>query len=208
MAIEQTRITFLRHGQPEGEGCARGKTDFALTEKGFEQMLQAATHAPVAQQIITSPLVRCARFAKAKAAEWQVDCLQDASWQEYDFGEWDGLSWQTIEQQDGETLRAFFSNPWQVTPKGAESMATFDQRIEGAWQRLLAQYRGQSVMVVTHAGVMKQLMSLLLQIPKEGAFWQRIYLPYAALMSVAITHDEQGQDWIQVQWPDLAANLK
>ena len=81
-----TTIELLRHGQPTDSDCMRGKTDVSLSQAGWEQMQQALDRQPESISgidcIITSPLVRCAAFARqfGQQAEKPVKVIEQ--WQE------------------------------------------------------------------------------------------------------------------------------
>ena len=56
-------IDLIRHGEPEGGRRYRGATDDPLTAAGWRQM-EAAVAGLSWQRIYSSPLVRCADFAR------------------------------------------------------------------------------------------------------------------------------------------------
>ena len=57
------KLSLLRHGEPVGGRIYRGNQDDPLTEKGWQQMLDA-TQNQSWDLIITSPLLRCQSFAQ------------------------------------------------------------------------------------------------------------------------------------------------
>ncbi len=73
---------------------------------------------------------------------------------EINFGEWEGLSWEQIEQRDaiyaGQWLAAF---PRLPAPRG-ERFQAFEARVVAALDRLMAGDHGP-IAVVTHAGVLR-----------------------------------------------------
>lgn len=196
-----TRVDILRHGLPDGHGCLRGHTDFAITAQGLAQMERAVKGLIDVEQVVTSPLKRCSEFAQRFATQHTLPCQQNAHWMEMDFGDWDGQSHQSLWQQHSESLSEYWNNPWLSTPHGGESVREFDSRIQQVWQALLNEYMGQKVLLVTHAGVMKQLVRILLEMPENARYLQRIELPYAARYRVTIFTDHNGEHWPQIQWP-------
>lgn len=196
-----TRIDILRHGLPEGDGCLRGHTDFPITAKGLEQMLVAVDGLVDVEQVLSSPLQRCSDFAKQFANQFSLPIEQLADWKEMNFGRWDGQSRDSLWQTERELLSEYWQNPWLSNPHGGESLREFDGRIQRAWQDVLNSYQGKRVLLVTHAGVMKQLLRILLDIPESANYLQRIDLPYAARYRVTVYRDENGVHWPQIQWP-------
>lgn len=199
--IITTRIDILRHGLPEGDGCLRGHTDFPITSKGLEQMLAAVEGLNDVQQVVSSPLRRCSEFAEQFARQFSLPIEQFAHWKEMNFGCWDGLDRNELWLAHGEVISKYWENPWLFNPHGGESLQAFDHRIDNAWQDLLSRYTGKRVLLVTHAGVMKQLIRILLELPETPTYLQRVDLPYAARYRVTVHHDENGVVWPQIQWP-------
>ncbi|PSW20138.1 histidine phosphatase family protein [Photobacterium sanctipauli] len=194
-----TRIDILRHGLPEGDGCLRGSTDFTITDVGLEQMNQSVSGLDDIEQVVTSPLHRCQYFASTFSARYALPIQNDPQWQELDFGQWDGQDKQALWQEHGEQLTRFWENPWLFTPHGGESLVEFDRRIQQAWQSLIDTYNGKRILLVTHSGVMKQLLRQLLSMPEDATYLQRIDLPYAARYRVTVYTDESGKHWPQLQ---------
>ena len=202
MAVKHTRIDILRHGLPEGDGCLRGHTDFAITPTGLTQMAAAIADLKQVDVVVTSSLKRCSEFAELVAEEFSVLLERDDSWKEMNFGDWDGKTEDQLWQEQGKVIERYWQDPWgEETPHGGETLTEFDIRIEQAWQALLEQHQGKQVLLVTHAGVMRQLLRILLEMPKNTTYIKRIQLPYAARYRVTVCHDENGMDWPQIQWP-------
>ena len=196
-----TRVDFLRHGLPDGHGCLRGHTDFVITETGMMQMEQAVLGLDDIETVISSPLQRCSHFAQSFAEKCRQPLSLNPQWMEMNFGDWDGQSHQSLWDKHGSTLAKYWENPWLGNPHGGESLEAFDTRIAEAWQCLLSEQLGKRLLVVTHAGVMKQLLRLLLELPQNANYLHRIELPYAARYRVTVFTDQQGQHWPQIQWP-------
>ncbi len=197
-----TRIDILRHGLPEGDGCLRGHTDFPITAEGLEQMHAAVYGLLDVEQVLSSPLQRCHNFAKQFASQRSLPIEQYPDWKEMNFGRWDGQSRDSLWQTERELLSGYWKKPWQSPPPhGGESLHEFDRRVHRAWQEMLVRYQGKRILLVTHGGVMKQLLRILLDMPETASYLQRIDLPYAARYRVTVYRDENGEYWPQVQWP-------
>ncbi len=63
-----TTIDLLRHGQTQADDILRGRIDVPLSDNGYQQMQNRVAPfidtAPPWQQLITSPLQRCRKFAQ------------------------------------------------------------------------------------------------------------------------------------------------
>lgn len=198
-----TKIKILRHGQPEGEGCFRGHTDFLLTELGFEQMISATSQLNDIEVVVSSPLIRCAKFARYFSRNKAVTYSEDKIWKELDFGDWDGREKSEIWEHEQSLLTKFWSEPWNVTPPNGESLDCYDQRINLAWHSILEEHKGKNILLVTHGGVIKQLIRQILEIPKSEVYLQRMAIPYAALINISVYCDDEGRLWPQIEWPQL-----
>ncbi|WP_413110260.1 histidine phosphatase family protein [Thaumasiovibrio sp. DFM-14] len=198
-----TRIEMLRHGLPEGEHCFRGRTEFALTEQGMQQMQNAVAELDSVDTVITSPRVRCRHFAQEFASDHGVELIQDSGFQELNFGAWDGKEKQAVWESDQQRLMAFWENPWQTTPPNGESLHDFDQRISEAWQCLLDVHQGKTVLLVTHGGVIKQVLRQILDMPRNGAYLQRLNIAYGSRVTISVYRDENNKLWPEVIWPSV-----
>ncbi|MGF1692197.1 histidine phosphatase family protein [Photobacterium kagoshimensis] len=196
-----TQVDVLRHGLPEGDGCLRGHTDFAITPTGLEQMHQAIADIASVDQIVSSPLQRCSDFARGLSSLMSAPLGLDEQWKELNFGVWDGQPHKTLWQTYQQELDMFWRDPWQHTPHQGETLPEFDLRVIQAWQRLLSEHKGKKILLVTHAGVMRQLLRHILEMPQTARYLQRLQLPYAARYRITIFHDENNEDWPQLHWP-------
>lgn len=196
-----TYIDLLRHGLPEGEDCFRGHTDFALTEQGFQQMRSAIKESQHYDLIITSPLQRCQRFATYLAKLRSLPLVENRDFMEINFGHWDGKSKQEVWDNEEQNLTQFWSSPWEYTPPNGEPLDSYDSRIEQAWNEVLRKHKGKRILLVTHGGVIKQILRQLLGMPKDAAYLQRLAFPYGSRVSLSIYHDDLGKLWPTVHWP-------
>jgi len=197
--MTSTRIKLLRHGQPEGEGCFRGHTDFPLTQRGFKQMHMATRHLNDIDIVVSSPLIRCAAFATRYCQTNAVEFYQDDAWKELNFGHWDGREKSEIWESEPSVLTQFWGNPWETKPPNGENLENYDQRISYAWSALLERHKGKHILLVTHGGVIKQLIRQNLELPKTATYLQRLVIPYAALINLTVYHDEDGTLWPQLE---------
>jgi alpha-ribazole phosphatase len=214
--MQPTFIDVMRHGEPEGvcpEGgtILRGRTDHALTDKGWlpayqraEQLLNDGNEWDV---IISSPLIRCAHFAKALITEKLMshpDCLIDARWREIDYGDWDGLSTAKIWQDSPELMEKMWQNPMGFCAPKGEAVTDFSMRIEQAWSDLLMQHQGKRILLVCHGGVMRLLLKQLLLLAPEAM--NRFAIPYAAVSRFRIDHST-SEEGPALTWPSLVTHL-
>jgi ribonuclease H / adenosylcobalamin/alpha-ribazole phosphatase len=157
-----TRLLLLRHGQTELSVQRRysGRGNPALTEVGWQQADAAARY--VAQRggisaVVTSPLQRCYDTATTAAKALGLDLTTDDDLIETDFGAWEGLTFGEAAERDPELHRQWLRDT-STEPPGGESFDHVSQRVRQARDRIVAQYGGTTVLVVSHVTPIKMLL--------------------------------------------------
>lgn len=198
-----TKVYFLRHGELEQQNVLAGRSDFKLSKKGAQQLEDAVVGLCDITTVTSSPLKRCKLFAQQLASTRQLPLYIESAIAEYDFGDWDGQSYEMLWQQSSSpTIGDFWQNPWQVTPPNGESMSKFYSRVETWWQQFLTVISTQNTgphLVITHAGVIKQLLAILCQLPRESSISQNVFsIPYAGCVCIDVYIDDQGEAWPKI----------
>lgn len=179
----QTTVDFLRHGEAAGGSYYRGSTDDLLTPRGWEQM-RSTVSGRGWDQIISSPLHRCNDFAQTIHSQKSTPVQIEPSWQEIHFGNWEG---KTASQINSDELMRFYQDPIKYTPTNGEHFSTFITRVDLAWKDLLKTHQGKHILVITHAGVIRCLFSLLLNLPVENIF--KLQIDHASITRFNYFHD-------------------
>ena len=173
-----TRIELLRHGETEQGGGFRGSLDDALTLRGWQQMREAVGAAGPWDVLISSPLQRCAAFARELAGQCDLPLHLEPDLRELHFGEWEGRSAAELMEGSAEALGLFWADPYGFTPPGGEPLLQFEARVLAAVDRLRQRFAGQRVLVICHAGVMRLLLARARGLPRER------------LLEVVVAHGE------------------
>ncbi len=160
-------LDLLRHGEPQGGRLYRGNQDDALTGKGWQQMLDS-TQSKTWDFIATSPLVRCADFAKHLSDTQNTPYQIFNELEELGFGDWQGKSASEIGQT---TVDQFKTNPVDNRPPNAEKLVDFQARVLSVFKPIIQnKQQRQSTLIVAHAGVIRVIKSYLSQSPIEKMF--------------------------------------
>ncbi len=184
-----TVLDFIRHGEPEGGRLYRGAAiDDPLSEKGWRQMWQAVGENCVWDQLVSSPLQRCHAFALALGEKHGLPVSVEQDFREVGFGSWEGRSPMAIQQQAPEEYAAFYADPVNNRPPGAEDLLDFGRRVARAMEHTASTHAGKRVLVVAHAGVIRAALGHVLQAPP--AAWYRAKVDNAGLSRFA--RDEKG----------------
>lgn len=163
-------VDLIRHGEPVGGRYYRGQRDDPLSEKGWGQMWDAVAGRGPWDWILSSPLQRCADFARALAEQTDVTVRFDDRLKEVAFGDWEGYTRDQLRDKDPEGFRRFFEDPVVNRPAGAEPLQVFYERVAGAWEDLAARGAGVRGLVVAHAGVIRAILCHVLQLPLPGMY--------------------------------------
>ncbi len=141
--MTETVIDLIRHGEPAGGRRYRGHNiDDPLTEKGWSQMWNAVGEYAAWQQIITSPLQRCQRFAHELGERHGINVIVEPRFKEVGFGAWEGLGHDEVKIDRTDEYHAFLKDPVNQRPHDAEPLDDFIQRVGLAYEETLERYRG------------------------------------------------------------------
>lgn len=178
-----TRMLLLRHGQTELSVQRRysGRGNPELTALGREQAANAARYLASRggiAAVVSSPLGRAKETAAAAADALGVPLTVDDDLIETDFGKWEGLTFSEASERDPE-LHAQWLSDTSVTPPEGESFDTVHHRVRRARNRIIAEYGGATVLVVSHVTPIKTLLRLALDAGPSLLY--RLHLDLASL---------------------------
>jgi broad specificity phosphatase PhoE/ribonuclease HI len=171
-----TMIYLIRHGEtvltPMRKFSGIGPLDPALTEKGLAQAELLATEVIKLKPevLIASPLQRTRQTADAIAKATGLEIIFDELWFELSFGNWDGLAIEEVKEKYPDDYRNWLNSASHAPGGSGESFEQASVRIDEALEKLLAQYPGQRVLVVTHNGVIKTAARLAVGAPLQTVF--------------------------------------
>ncbi|NDE68730.1 MAG: bifunctional RNase H/acid phosphatase, partial [Microbacteriaceae bacterium] len=160
-----TTVILVRHGRTAltetHKLSGRGGEDPQLSELGREDARKVALEiAKVGNSsvfaklvppsaIISSPIARTRETAKVIADQLGLSVSTEDDIAEIAFGEWDGHTNQEVAARWPEQYNAWRGDV-QIAPPGGESLEEFDVRVQRGRDRILEQYEGQTVVVVSH----------------------------------------------------------
>jgi alpha-ribazole phosphatase len=186
-----TIVDLLRHGEMEGNSVYRGVTDDILTDHGWQQMVNALENRKSWDILYTSPLQSCCEFAELIASEDDTNIEISESFQETDFGLWEGLSPDEIMKEDADLLKKWWKYPTKVSPPEGEDFHDFQARVLSSFKQMIADNKGKRILLVTHSGVIRLILMHILSMPEEAFF--RINVDYASLTKIHYFHDDEGE---------------
>jgi probable phosphoglycerate mutase len=175
-------VVLLRHGQTEWsrDGRHTGRSDIPLTDAGREEARLAgnALRGRHFGRVLVSPLQRARDTAALAGLDGSGVRLDDALL-EWDYGEYEGLTWVEIQQRrPGWSL-------WRDGCPGGEMPDDVGRRVDP----LVAELgdAGEDVAVVAHGHLLRVLASRFVERPTEhGA---HLALSTAAICVLGFEHD-------------------
>jgi alpha-ribazole phosphatase len=169
------QLYLVRHGVTElnEKQVYQGWTDTALTEKGKAQCeaVRWKLRDVRFDAVVSSPLQRTLHSARIISG-FSAECIRTYEFlREFNFGVWEGLSYGEAERQYPREWQAWCAD-WQDygLPQG-ESFTGFYQRVKSGFAQLLPAYRGQTVLLVGHAGPLRVIAGALLKMHPED-YWR------------------------------------
>jgi alpha-ribazole phosphatase len=180
--MKASSIDLLRHGKTVAGSAYIGSSDVALVDLGWQQMRESVEQALCKDQqwdvILSSPLVRCADFARNLADELNIPLAIESQLREYHFGDWEQMTALEVMDKYPGKLEVFWQDPLANPPSQGENLAEFSKRIDCAILNVHKQYADQRVLIICHGGVMRYLLSA-----KEQ-------LPISAMLSFSVEHGQ------------------
>jgi broad specificity phosphatase PhoE len=177
-------VYLMRHGEPEGGVRYRGATDDPLSAEGRAQMEHAVASCDAFDGIVTSPLRRCADFAKSLAERSGTPLTIEPGLREMHFGEWEGQTPQALMAACPELLRQFWADPLAHPPPGAEPLDAFRSRVISAWRAQLGALDGRRSLLIVHGGTVRVILAYLGRLSARELMC--LTVPYASVHRVTV----------------------
>ncbi len=209
-----TRLFLVRHGETMANRDYRyiGIKDEPLSTLGqtqAEQLAEALSVFPIAA-VYSSPLQRTYDTAVPIAARHKLEVQRVDDLRECDFGTWEGATRAEIiarSPENARRLREWEQDP-TVPPPGGESFEALRQRVCAVVESLAQAHPDQTIVLVTHVGPIKVLLSTALGAPLTSAF--RIFLDPATISvvdwrdaahaTVRLVNSHAHFGWNQARW--------
>ena len=171
-----TFIYFVRHGEtvltPQRKFSGTGALDPELMQDGLDQAELVAKECAKlgAEVLIASPLNRTRQTAEAISRSTGLEIIFDEVWFELSFGSWDGKAIEEVREEEPDNYQAWINSSSYAPPGGGESYDQASVRIEEALEKLVAEYPGKKIIVVTHNGIVKTAAKLAVGGPNDAVF--------------------------------------
>jgi alpha-ribazole phosphatase len=150
-------------------------------------------HSDVALVLLSSPLLRCATVAAAMAGDFGCAHSVDERLKEMNFGSWEQQRWDAI---DRALLDEWAANFDHARAHGGESVAQFVARVQSWLDAFGLTRECTPAYVVTHAGVIRVIASLVLGVSVERSTQWSLDMSGV----VWLRRDDERHVWSLVRW--------
>jgi probable phosphoglycerate mutase len=199
-----TRICLVRHGETDWNAGDRlqGSIDVELNALGREQASAAARRLAGEDfvAIYSSDLARARQTAEIIAASGHsasTSPLLLAEFRERCYGVFEGLTRSEARRLHADDYAAVERrDPQFQPPGGGESLEQLSARVVGALQRVADAHRGESLLIVTHGGVLDVINRFIRGLPFAAA--RDFHIPNAGINRLTV----DGAGWRIECWAD------
>ena len=172
-------VYLIRHTTPQVEkGVIYGQLDLDVGGDFQEESDQIIQQLPSHfDACYSSPLQRCAKLAFKLCPSFFVD----ERLVEYNFGDWEGQTWDNIDQRQ---LNQWMENYASIAPPNGETALEMRTRLIEFWNELIAKPYS-SVAIITHAGAIRMLYTILHSLEIQQAF--DLDMAYSTIFKITTT---------------------
>ncbi len=157
-----SKLILVRHGETTWniEMRYQGQTDISLTANGIEQagkVAQRLADEKIAA-VYSSDLSRAFVTAAQIAAVHGLDVLTRRDLREISFGDWEGMTYDSLDLDGVGTGNRLFSHPAEIEIPGGETFFEVQQRMMEALRELAQRHEGQTVVIVSHGAAIRTVL--------------------------------------------------
>ena len=171
------KIFIIRHGQTSGNSALKyfGITDVELNEEGINQagLISKRLEKENIYRIYSSSLKRAFKTAEIIANPHRISVELKEDLGEINFGNWEGLGFQEIQKSYPQEFSEWQNNLMGFTMPQGESILGLKKRVETAFSEILNSAVENNVVIVTHGGPIRIILSKILSPSAlETVFWK------------------------------------
>ena len=179
-------VIFLRHGATDYDEnrIYLAEDDPPLSDSGLGQAKELAAWLG-GQEIAAayvSPTSRTRQTAAPVVQELNLSPVFISELRERDFGVWEGLTFEEIADRYSEGHAKWKKDPISYKPEGGESIVDLQNRLQIQMEGIIAKHMGQTVVVVSHVGPIRTILTDALGMPVEN--YRRINIHYGSASRV------------------------
>ena len=158
----ETTVYLVRHGVTDWHRDRRvlGQRDIGLNALGLSQahnVANALAERPITE-ILSSPMLRAVQTAEIVAAPFKTEVARDPRLADFRVGKWEGMCYDDVSAS--EEYQRFLADPLSQRIPGGEDLGQIrDRAVSGVEQALRDAPAGESIAIVTHAGIIRVILA-------------------------------------------------
>ena len=164
-----TTLWLIRHAEVEEryQNVFGGRIDMDLSRRGHAQAeaLGRYLKSQKVDALYASPMKRVHQTLAPWLADGSIEPIVRPEFREVDFGDWTGLHWTEVQAKYGISALAWLDQLECGGIPNAEDARGFRARVEPALRELLNKQAGRHLAVACHGGVIRMLLSIMLELP-------------------------------------------
>jgi broad specificity phosphatase PhoE len=203
----EKKIILVRHGTTayNEADILQGRIDNPLSPRGIEEcrLLAEALEREELDIIFHSSLKRARQTAEIVNKSRKVGCKSVESFVEIDLGEWEGIPYPTVVDQNPAFFEQWLSDPSVAIPGGESFLHVFERVGPGVREVLDSGY--DHVLIVGHATVNRGILANLLKM--EPAVARLFRMRNASYSKLMIQTNSRSRRILVENW-NVTAHLK
>ena len=160
--MSRLRLFAVRHGETAWSRERRfaGARDVPLAQEGLRQCeaVAAALGGKPVAAVYASPLERARASAEVIAKPHRLEVGIEPDFREMAFGEWEGLTRDDVAARFPEAYERWRTAPHRLVLPGGERLTDVALRVKNAVDKLLGTHAGETVVLVSHAVVLRLIV--------------------------------------------------
>lgn len=170
-----SRFYLVRHGETlwNKEYKYQGQSDIPLSDTGRFQAARLSERLKEQKidAIYASDLQRAMETAGIIAAPHGLKVFPAMEMRELSFGIWEGCTFDEITQKWPGEMERWRQDPYNERPEGGETLSELCDRVSKFLKTAASSHPGESILIVTHAGPIRALLSIILNLHYD-LFWK------------------------------------
>ena len=188
MPVTPTRVLLVRHAEVEVRyhKIFGGTIDMNISPRGHEQAGLRAKFLRTwsLDAVYASPMKRVQQTLAPFLENGAPPQTIVADLREVDFGDWTGLNWEQVCQKFHLLTHEWLEHIERGVAPNGESGPQFRKRVEPAVRQIIKKHPGQTVGIFCHGGVIRMILSILLEIPLPRT--NMFEIEYAGVTQIAL----------------------
>jgi probable phosphoglycerate mutase len=193
MEGKMLRIYITRHGETEWniEKRMQGWNDSPLTAKGIEDAIALGYRLKNVDLkcVYTSPSGRAMKTSELIIGNRDIAIIPEENLREIHLGEWEGKTALELDKADKVNHNAFWEAPHLYVPNNGESFLDVRERISNILKRIIDENENGEIMIVTHAVIVKTIMSIFKGLEVEK-LWEQPFIMGTSLSVIEVESED------------------